>query len=524
MVSIFRKYQKASMVLFAIISCFALIGFFNGPTSCSRSRVPTESNVIGKIYGTPVTKTVFSREARKAEVAGALHMDELVNALVGRANSREEALENFAWNSLVLNHEADRLQLEPMNEAVHSDESVADEIKKLFQTEDGQFDPVKYNSFVQEYLPSLGFGPGDLEEVVAEDLRMQKVKDLLHTTFVIPEADFRADYTMKHQKLDVSVIRFNIADFESKVQVPDDEIKKTFEQNLEGYKSDEKRAIKFAAFALSDAEQKLTGKDRIAALQKLANSVEAFMQALQEKGAAFDDVAAKLKVPVTTIPPFAPSAPDPKIPQVPGFLETVFQLTPQNPDSEPIRDEESGAYYVAHLDQVVPSRLLTLPEARPQIVEQLKHSRAQEALNVQASATRNKILADLSAGKSFEDAAKAEGRAVVKLASFSLADPSDELEKLPDGREILYSAFEMKEGQLGEVVPTEAGGDLVYMQKREPIDPKQYETDRAQLEPEFDNQRVDVVFNEWLRKQRDAANILIGENNAQPPPVPPPPK
>lgn len=319
------------------------------------------------------------------------------------------------------------------------------------------------------------------------------------------------------------MIHFNLSDFSAKTQVSDDDIKKAFEQRLDGYKSDEKRSIKFATFALSDDEKKLTGKDKIAAMQKLANSVQDFIQALQADGAKFDDVVAKLKTPVTEVPPFGPSAPDPKVPQVPGFLETVFQLTTQAPDSEPLRDEDTGSYYVAHLQEIVPSRMLTLAEARPQIIDQIKNSRAQEQLNVKAADVRNKILSDLAAGKSFADAAKAEGQQIEAYPPFSIESPED-IEAKKDGREVLFTTLELKDGELSEVVPTEAGAILVHLDKREPIDPKQFETDRARLEPLFDKQQVDVVFSEWLRRQREAANIIIGTGANSATPVPPPPK
>jgi len=274
------------------------------------------------------------------------------------------------------------------------------------------------------------------------------------------------------------------------------------------------------AFALGDDEKKLTGKERIPALQKLTDSVQQFTEALQENGAKFDDVAAKLKVPVTEVPPFPPSAPDPKIPQALAFLDAIFRLTPQNPDSEPVQDEETGSYYIAHLQQIVPSKQLTLAEARPQIIEQLKNSRAQEEIAAKAREVRDKIQTAMTAGKSFADAAKAGGQTVETYPPFSFAEPDLDKE---DAREVTLTAAEMKDGALSDFVPTEAGGVLVHLDKREPIDPKKFETDRALFEPEFKDQHVDVVFAEWLRKQHDAASIsLNGATNATP--VPPPPK
>jgi hypothetical protein len=51
-----------------------------------------------------------------------------------------------------------------------------------------------------------------------------------------------------------------------------------------------------------------------------------------------------------------------------------------------------------------------------------------------------------------------------------------------------------------------------------------YEADRAEQQPMFNEQKSNIVFAEWLRKRREAANILIGENGVPSQAVPPPPR
>ena len=61
-------------------------------------------------------------------------------------------------------------------------------------------------------------------------------------------------------------------------------------------KTDEKRKVKFVTFSLTDEQKKLTGKQRIDVLQKLADKANDFTDALQVKGADFDQVVAKFQL------------------------------------------------------------------------------------------------------------------------------------------------------------------------------------------------------------------------------------
>ncbi len=504
-------------VVFAIVTIIVFVSYWNGPTGNRSNNMPRGADDFGRMYGATVTGTRWKREARMGQLAYQLGMNELFASLCinpvrdqytgGKPRSMDEAITNFAWNSLVLKHEADLLQIEPMGDNVHNDPKVAEEIKRIpkFQTMDGQFDPKLEAAFVNDALPSLGFTADDLEEIAAESVRLEKLKELLKTSFVIPPGAFKAVYTAGYQKLDTSVIHFKLSDFAAKIQPTDEEIRKAFEAHLAGYYSEEKRGIELATFALSDDEKKLTGDARVAALQKISDNVEAFTTALEEKGAKFDDVAAKLKIPVTTFPPYSLAEPDPKLPKMQEVVEAAFTLTPDDPVSQPIQDEENGVYYIVKLGDIVPKKLLTLDEARPQVVAEVKNTKAQEAMGVQAREVRNKIAADMKAGKSFADAAKDEGQTVEVYPPGSLSSPDPEKE---DASEVLFTADKLKEGELSEFTPMPGGGFIVHLDKREPIDPKQFEADRARIEPRFVQQQVDDVFAEWLRKQREAANIV----------------
>ncbi|HEV2096821.1 MAG TPA: hypothetical protein VGQ82_09990, partial [Chthoniobacterales bacterium] len=58
-----------------------------------------------------------------------------------------------------------------------------------------------------------------------------------------------------------------------------------------------------------------------------------------------------------------------------------------------------------------------------------------------------------------------------------------------------------------EFIPTESGGLVAVLQKREPIDPAQYEQGKAIFDARFLRGKRTVVFYEWLRDRRHAAGV-----------------
>src|SRR5207244_12008681 len=111
----------------------------------------------------------------------------------------------------------------------------------------------------------------------------------------------------------VTNVRFRSADLSKDNQVGDEEVQKHYDAHKAELKTDEKRKVEYVSLALTDEEKKLTGKERIEALQKLSDRATDFTQALLEKGADFSHVAEKLKLPVHETGEFTKAEPDPKL-------------------------------------------------------------------------------------------------------------------------------------------------------------------------------------------------------------------
>src|SRR5207237_7649286 len=113
-------------------------------------------------------------------------------------------------------------------------------------------------------------------------------KELVAVGVSVPESETKDRYQQAYGRLSASVIRLHNADFAKDIKLSEDDIKKYYDAHKAELKSEEKRKIQLIAFNLGNDQKKLTGKERVDALQKLQTRATDFTQALQAKGASFD--------------------------------------------------------------------------------------------------------------------------------------------------------------------------------------------------------------------------------------------
>jgi peptidyl-prolyl cis-trans isomerase D len=492
MTNVLRRYQKPLMIGVTLVIIISFT-FLSSQTDFANS---SAGGKVATIYGRPVTYAQTQKLARRFDLGQELGMDDLVLSLSGR--QPDKVRENFVWNSYVLRHEAAQLGIEP------TDDEVLTAIQKMpaFQN-NGHYDSSRYTMINERLLGPRGFTPGDMEDLVRDDLRMRKIKAVLGSTVAPSETELRNVYAQSSQKTEASVVRLKLDDFVAATQVSDEDVKKSYEERKAGLKTDEKRKVKFAAFILPTTETPLQGKDRAEALAKLQKQAEEFVISMTEKDAKFEDVAAKLGVKVEETPDFARNAPPAELGESREAAMMAFKLTKEQPNADPIGTNRG--YYVMQLSSISPAREQTFDEAKQRVADELKRDRATEALNLKAIEIRNKIEAELKAGKSFADAAQAAGAKAEKFPAFSRMDPQMEPE---NSGEIMSVASELDEKQLSTATPTQTGGSvIVYVEKRLPIDEEKFKADRAKVVESLTGFQKAVLFSEWIKLRRDAAGL-----------------
>ena len=492
---LFRRYQQPLLIIFTLLIIVSFVGFFDRSGFIDKMGGARAST----IYGHPVTLVQMQRESRKFELARDLGLQEFLKAVIGRPQSESEAIDNFTWNSMVLRHEAEELGI-----TATDDEVLASiQAMRVFQTEKGAYDPTKYALIFENALQPRGLGKDHLEELVRDDLRLRKIRALLAATSAPSQGEVRAVFEQGYQKTEASVVRLKLDDFLATATAPDEDVKKLYEARKDQLKSEEKRKVKVAAFILPTTDKPLEPRERAAALSKLSSAAEEFSIATAEKDADFDAVAAKAGLKLEETAEFARREPPAALGGSPAVAAAAFKLNAKQPTSDVV--ENDRGYYVLHLTGVSEVRPLTFDEAKPELVMQLKRERALEALNLKATDIRNKIDTELKAGKSFAEAASAAGAKAEVFGVFSRAEPKFDL---PDAEQVMMTAFDMKEGALSPFTPTTAGGILIHVDKRPPIDDSQFAVQKEFLTYRLAAGAGEALFAEWLKLRRAEARVI----------------
>ena len=507
MIKILRKHRNWLMIVIAILTIPFCLYFVKSDWSTIRS------DTVAKIYGRTVTRTEVQHYVHLYELASLLGMSELIDGLAPGRGADNQKLEAFIFNLMILRHEADKLGIQP------SESEIVEVVRKFpyFQGPSG-FDAGKYDETEQNILPRLGFTNEQLRELASDELSLKRIREIVAGGVSMPESEIKSDYEQRYGKNFVSVIRVHGADFLKEIKVSDDDVKKYYEAHKSELKTDEKRKVEFVRLALNEDQKKLKDKERIDALQKLANRTNDVSQALtDEKGADFHQIAAKFQLPVETTAEFTMSAPDPKFKDNPLLGQVAFKLSKEEPTSDPIQTPDGFA--IMHLTGVVEARPLTLDEAKQKIVDQIKTERSREMATAKgrqsAEILRNGLQAKQPLPFTLEQAG---GLKAEKMPPFTLAD--DEEEKNPaeqaknesmDLMMIKNISNQLQPGEVSDFVPWIDGGFIVLMEKREPPDPAKYPQTKAILEKTYLEGAREYQFISWMRERQRAAGFELAK-------------
>jgi hypothetical protein len=289
--------------------------------------------------------------------------------------------------------------------------------------------------------------------------------------------------------------------------VSDADLKKLYEERKIGLNTDETRKVKYVAFILPTTDKPLEGPARAEELQKLEKKAEDFTVSMTEKDANFDALAAKDGVKVQETAAYSRAKPPAEFEKMPEVAAAAFALKKDQPNSDALSSDRG--YYVVQLEQIVPGRPLTFEEAKGRLLDELKHERAQEAMSLKGAEIRNKIAADMKAGKSFAEAAQAAAGAKPEaFPAFSSEDMQmRKFDDKPDGPVVMHTAESLNIGETSMPVPTEKGGVIVHLDKREPIDEARFKAEKSRVTEQVAEVRATILFQAWMKLRRAAAEI-----------------
>jgi PPIC-type PPIASE domain/SurA N-terminal domain len=506
MMKLLRRHKDWLMIVIAILAIPFIFYFVRAPDYGAMGR-----GDVGQIYGRKLTQVEIDRNARLGGLTQALGMSDFWETLSLRQPSNA-GYGNFAVNLIVLRHEAERLGLRP------SASEIADVVRNLpaFHSESG-FDINKFSDFVQHGLGPMGLGEEHIEQLVRDELCLNEIKRLLAAGVSIPKGELEENFQRGYDKLYVSVIRFRPADFEKDITVSDEDVQKYYDAHKAELKTEERRKVQFVQLGLTEEQKKLTGKERIEALQKLSDRATDLTQALLEKGANLKQAAEKFQLPVHETGEFTAAAPDPQLKTDPQLGAAPFKLSAQEPNSDPI--QVADRFYILHLTGITEARPLTPEEAKPKIVDALKKSRARELMSTKGAELVQQLRQATKPGQPLEAATQKAGTKPEKLPPFSLIDEETaksqgkepKKDEPPDLAAIKDAVAFLSPGEISDFVPSGENGFIAVFEKREPFTDANAGEKKAAFEKRILDNKQRIVFYEWLRDRQQAAGLQFSK-------------
>ncbi len=475
MLDALRKRQRTLLIIITVVTIITFIVFLN---PSSRMRGGPQS-AIGKINGRSISLEDVQKLSNVAELAYGLGLIDLVRHLMpgqNEARTRDEETLGFAWNLLLLRDEAKALQVEPSDDEIRN----AEKNLPAFQT-DGHFDQEKYRKFT--VIGSIrGFTPADIDNVVADNIRVQDVYRLVTAASPIPESMLRHDYELGQSKMDLAVLSFKAADYKDNHDFSDAAVNSYYQDHQYRYELPEKRKIEFIAFTLSDNQKKLADKEKQTVLKSLADNAEAFQQDVSEHPDDFDNKAKQKDLKVEQTGMFTNNDPDPLIAKESGLVTAANNLSKEQPVTDVIQGADG--FYVAKLVEVDPVHAAPLADVRGQVVAAMK-----------ADAVHADILKEMKGGATFLDAAKKAGVTPETPPAFSLVDAGQQgaIAKL-----ISENNLELSPDDTTDVLSQGQDSVFVHLLSREPIDDAKFAEYKKTNSSAIEQYYGGLVFKEWL--------------------------
>jgi hypothetical protein len=499
MFNLMRTHQRKLMLVVTVLTIISFVWFYSDHDP---SRLQNDEAL--HIYDRNVSYSDFQRAARKLDLAIKLGLTDYAGALSG-GDERNGA--EFAVNAMIVAHEGRELGLVP------DDAAVENAVKALpnFQT-DGQFDYAKYDMVFQLAFAPQGFQKTEIDDIVRNSIIFDRIKKLLDTAPAVTPLDVE-HVSRVFQPVSGVAILFDRENYLAKSAPTDAQIADFFKTNAAQFVTPEWRTVQFVRFPLPADLDKLEGKAKIDAQQKVATASDDFANKAAEIG--FEKAAKEAGLKVETTLPFDATGaikPTPGLDTATAASTTpvkdlapfVFVLTEKEPVSRVI---PSGTdFLVADLGEVTKSRAMTPDEARPQIVQGLTNMAAAAALEKDIQTTLASVRTALKDGKPFADAAK--GLKTKPFINISLTDEKTP----PEEGAYASSTLALEEKEVSGVRPGPSGAFAVWLEKRLPVDQKKFDERREQATTSIIEKRRQLLWLDWIGKAQQASGVKFSEN------------
>lgn len=504
MIHTLRRFGQPLMIALTVLTIISFAWW--SPKTSSQT---DKSAPVIIVHGKPVSIEVWQREGRvmgvHARLGGIYAMALDPGARFG--NISRTGVEN----SILFEHEADVLGVTATTEEMEEQLSTR---LPAFRGQDGKFDPARFDMFAQGVLQPEGFSKAQIEMFLRSEVRLRKVAELLGSLAPATPGEIRQDFLRERLTTEASYVVLKADDFRKAQKVTDEELKQRYEAKKEFLKTDEKRKVRFAAFALPPEAKTPEAKTpdgqpaedpkRTERLQELANTAYDFAGLLLKPETNFDEAAKAAGATLGETAEFFSMDKGPV--EMEGSLkvsEEAFKLTKEKPTSAHV-SLKNGTYVLMLKDIQAPEQK-PLEQARQQLEAELLNEKTDTAMRARAEEVRTKIAEARRAGKSLYEAAEALGLKPQPFPAFSAMQQPPPSE--PYANIVQPAARKLAPGEISDVVVANGAALIVHVDQRPAVDEKGMDEARERIAKMIEGRRMGEAFEAWLAERRQAAGL-----------------
>ncbi len=503
MISKFHKLIQSKIVwgAFAVLISVAFVVVYNSPaskTSSQQKRQKKAEQLAGRLFGEDVTREELGHAWNGIRVM--VEMQAMLNPRFGMS---DEQMYHAAWQRLAMLKKAGQLGM------VATDDQITTSIQQhpVFQNrQTGQYDPARYNMFVNQILPQLRTSQTGFEQIFRENILIGKVSVIPAQGALVTEREIKEAFHLYTDQFTVEYasLPHRISDTPNPSE---DEAKNYFENNKEQFRIPEAVRVNYVQFAVSNYLDQIEVTDEMTAqiyeqnkqrfprepaedatadtppefkpLEEVKGEIIAEikqMQALKlafgyaeemtaelsQSDMSFEKAAEKAGVAIKKTSQFNRTDRVKGIdPTAVKFAHAAFSRE-KNPDdyySDPVVGRDF--VYVLALTDKYDSFLPEFDVVREDATEAAKVAAAEKAYVEKVVQVHEEIKKALKAGTLFSEAVAQHGLELKTTQPFDISTPLDEF-----GNEIKAAIAWFDQGTLTDPIPTQDTFIVAYIAER----------------------------------------------------------
>ena len=530
MIGSIRKHSSWLWWLIAGLTIVSFVFFMgSGP---ARNGGGGRGSDFGRIYGHQISVLEFQRAQGEFKIYYWMHYGQWPDKSASFSN---DDMEREIYIRLLLEQKAQKLGI-----SVSADALVAaanDFLRSLGRN--GQ--PVDMMKFAEQVLAPEGLGVADLQNFLRDELVVQQMVQVLGLSgaLVTPQEAGQL-YDREHQEVSAQAVFFAASNYLAQVSVTPAAVAQFYTNYMAAYREPDRVQVSYVYFnvtnylaaakaewdktnftdtvnavyqqygttqfpELKPEEAKAKFRDlliRDRALKNVRQLANDFAQAVfAVTPAKPENLAAYAKQKGLTAritAPFSANDGPVEFTASSAFIKAAFQLSADEPFAGPIIGAD-GVYVLALANQL-PSTIPALEQISARVTQDFRSHAAVEFAQRAGANFYSTATNQMTAGKTFAQAAVAGGNVPQILPAFSLS--TSELPELGDRAslgQLKQAAFTTAPGRASNFQPTSDGGFVLFVQQMLPIDTAKKNADLPLFLGQVRRGRQNEAFNLWLQ-------------------------